>query len=73
MSLSLILLASCGALSGGSCSNWSEWKYESTTCESNFWCIFKNQKATYKNYYKQRECKNGMQRKTKREKVKCGC
>ncbi len=66
-------LISCGALNGGNCGSYGEWTYDKTDCKTNFWCFTKNQKATYKYYYRDKECKNGTVRQTKKEKVKCGC
>jgi|GEM_PF-3191125 len=71
--LCVILLSSCGILSGGNCGNYSDWKYDRKECGNNFWCIFKSQKATYIYYTREKQCENGKVQQTKKEKVKCGC
>lgn len=54
---------------------WSNWTPTERKCESNFWCVFKSQKATYQYYEKIKECENrkGSLRHEKRSKIKCGC
>ena len=68
-----VLNISCSVIAGGSCEPYSEWKPTEITCESNFGCIFKGQKALYQNYIKQKQCKNGIVQKKKKKKIKCGC
>lgn len=52
---------------------WSSWKPTHSSCDSNFWCLFKGQKATYQHYEKLKECENTTLRRTKKTKLKCGC
>lgn len=69
----LILFSHCGVISGGGCDSYGEWKYQKTECESNFWCLFKGQQATYDYFIRQKQCNNGIVEQTKKEKKKCGC
>jgi len=69
----IVLISSCGALNGGQCESYTDWKYDRRECDNNFWCIFKGQKATYIYYTREKQCENGKVQQTKKEKVKCGC
>ena len=63
----------CGTVSGGDCEAWSSWTTTGTSCNSKFWCFLKGQQASYQNYEATRQCKNAIQKKTKKIKLKCGC
>lgn len=68
-----VALSSCGVISGGSCDDWSQWEVENTSCEKNFWCLRKKQKATYVNYVREKQCRNGVVQQRRKEKARCGC
>ncbi|MEI6408920.1 MAG: hypothetical protein WCR52_06035 [Bacteroidota bacterium] len=55
------------------CGSWSSWTVYSTSCDPVFGCWLKGQQAYFNLEEKTRQCRNGIQRRTRKCKVHCGC
>ncbi len=67
------LFSNCGAISGGSCEPYSEWRFEKQECVTRFWCFFNGQRATVDVEVRQKQCKNGIVEDRRRTNRTCGC
>lgn len=69
----LISFTSCSVFSGGNCKPYGDWVYQQNECRNTISCPQNWFKGTYKIYYREKQCKKGIVRQEKKEKVKCGC
>lgn len=53
------------------CWSWSPWYTINTTCEYNYWCFFRRQRATY--VTQRRHCYGSDRTQTRKWKLHCGC